>query len=109
MRKHKILVNNYFKAFNQRNVKGLKILLDENISLEDWEGKYVGISEVLGASEKIFQEFPELNIEVLHLTFSEILCCAEIRIKLTGDLTIKVVDIFEFENENISKIRAYQQ
>ena len=102
-------INHYFSAFNAKNIDVLQKLLDDNVLLEDWEGKYDGISDVLCAAKNLFKEFPKLKIKILNLACEREFCCAEIYIQLNKDLMLKVVDVFYFECDKIKEIRAYRQ
>lgn len=102
------IIEKYFSAFNDKDILSLEQLLDPNVSLEDWDGSFYGLNEVIRTASKIFSKFPQLKIDIRGLAFSNNYACAEISIQLDNTNLIKVVDIFELEDGKIYKIRAYK-
>jgi len=102
-------IKKYFSAFNSKDINVLQHLLHQNVILEDWEGKFLGLSDVISVANKVFQKFPSLKIEVLRLVCTKDVSFAEIRIQLNSKSIINVVDVFEFKNGKIEKIRAFKK
>ena len=106
----KQLALNYFLAWNAQDAVWLSYLLSENISLTDWDNSASGTADVIGLNQKIWKDFPEINVEVLDITTSETHCAAKLKIHLNpkGE-TLDVVDIFTFSrNGKIDSIKAYK-
>lgn len=102
------IIEKYFYAFNSKDIGLLKQVLASNVSLEDWNGSCYGLNEVIRSAGELFTKFPLLKIEIRCLAFSKNYASAEIFIQLDDTSLIKVVDIFELEEGQIQKIRAYK-
>ena len=106
---HNSLIKTYFSAFNSKDINVLQQLLHQNVILEDWEGRFTGLSCVISLASKVFQKNPSLKIEVLRLVCAKDIVFAEIRVQPNSKSSINVVDVFEFKQGKIEKIRAYKQ
>ena len=106
----KQLCQQYFKVWNSHDAEGLKALFDDNVRLRDWDVEVKGCGAVAEANGKIFQAVPNIEIEVLKMhAASESVCC-EILVHLHNEenLSLKVVDVIEFQDGKIKAARAYK-
>ena len=106
--KMKKIASNYFVAWNDHDLNKLKLLFDEKIVLKDWDIYAVGIDDVLNANSNIFKNVPEIKLEVLDMAVYQKKVFAEIKVLISEEESIDVVDILEFENDLIRKIKAFK-
>ena len=106
--KMKKIANNYFAAWNDHYLHRLKLLFDEKIVLKDWDIYAVGIDNVLNANSNIFKNVPDIKVEVLGMAVYQTKVFAEIKVLISEEESIDVVDILEFENDLIRKIKAFK-
>ena len=102
------IVKKYFEAWNKHDLNNLKELFDDKIVLKDWEIKESGIENVLRANEKIFKENPEIQIQIESVCINTDKIMAQIKVFITKENTIDVVDVFSIKNNLISDIKAYK-
>ena len=99
----------YFKTFSQKNIKGLRDLFDDNVTLRDWDINKTGIEKVLEANLNIFQ-----NVKTIHIIPQNIICennfiSAELKIIVNDEEELKVVDLIEFNKKGkIISIKAFK-
>ena len=103
----KTKINNYFKYWNQRNLKSLSDLFHIDVTLEDWTLFAKGIDDVLQANVKIFTSHPEIKAKLLNLSQTGNNFYCELLID-TGEDKIKVIDVFELKDGKIVKITAFK-
>eukprot|EP00469_Lotharella_globosa_P002987 CAMPEP_0167799276 /NCGR_PEP_ID=MMETSP0111_2-20121227/16891_1 /TAXON_ID=91324 /ORGANISM="Lotharella globosa, Strain CCCM811" /LENGTH=127 /DNA_ID=CAMNT_0007694017 /DNA_START=78 /DNA_END=461 /DNA_ORIENTATION=- len=107
------LVTRYFEAWNRHDVKGIRELLSEGCTLDDWEVSEQGADAVARANGKIFEKAPEIQIDVVktHVSLNTSTVCCEIIVKPTqsGVTKLKVLDVLEIERGKISAVRAYKR
>ena len=106
--KMKKIASNYFVAWNDHDLHRLNLLFDEKIVLKDWDIYAVGIDDVLNANLNIFKNVPDIKVEVLDMAVYEKKVFAEIKVFINHEENIEVVDVLEFENDLIVKIKAYK-
>ena len=106
--KMKKIASNYFVAWNDHDLNKLKLLFDEKIVLKDWDIYAVGIDDVLNANSNIFKNVPEIKLEVLDMAVYQKKVFAEIKVLISEEESIDVVDILEFENDLIRNIKAFK-
>ena len=106
--KMKKIASNYFVAWNDHDLNKLKLLFDEKIVLKDWDIYAVGIDDVLNANSNIFKNVPDIKVEVLAMAVHQEKVFAEIKVLISEEESIDVVDILEFENHLITKIKAFK-
>ena len=106
--KMKKIASNYFVAWNDHDLPRLKLLFDEKIVLKDWDIYAVGIDDVLNANSNIFKNVPDIKVEVLAMAVHQEKVFAEIKVLISEEESIDVVDILEFENHLITKIKAFK-
>ena len=102
-------VETYFKLWNDQDLNGLRKIFDPNIVLKDWENYVEGIDAVIEANQKIFSEFPNINIETVEITLSQKnKAFAELIIHLDEMKSIEVMDVLSFNGDMISFIKAFK-
>ena len=106
--KMKKVADNYFAAWNNHDLQRLKLLFDEKIILKDWDIHAIGIDEVLNANSNIFKNVPDIKVEVLDMAVFQKKVFAEIKVLISKEESIDVVDILEFESDLITKIKAFK-
>ena len=106
--KIKIIANNYFAAWNEHDLYRLKSLFDKEIALKDWDIHAIGIDEVLNANSNIFKNVPDIKVEVIDMAVYQTKVFAEIKVLISEEESIDVVDILEFDNDLIIKIKAFK-
>ena len=106
--KMKKIANDYFAAWNKHDLHSLKVLFDEKIVLKDWDIHEVGIENVLNANSNIFQNVPNIKVVVLGMEKKKKKVMVEIKVLINEEESIDVVDILEFENDLIKKIKAFK-
>ncbi len=104
----KTIVNLYFEYWNNHSTPDLRKLFDNEIVLEDWENTFSGIEDVIQENENIFTNFPKVNATISDLALSEKSVFAKIKVILNEENTIDVIDIFEFKDNKIIKIKAFK-
>lgn len=105
------LSTNYFTVWNSHNIENLKNIFSEDCSLRDWNINVSSINNVLSANQKIFDDVPDIKVEIIsqHLSESTNTVAAEIIVHLNEKEKLKVVDVITFNQFGlISSIRAYQ-
>ena len=106
--KMKKIASNYFVAWSDHDLHRLKLLFDEKIVLKDWDIYAVGIDDVLNANSNIFKNVPDIKVKVLGMAVHQEKVFAAIKVLISEEESIDVVDILEFENDLIRKIKAFK-
>lgn len=103
------IIERYFEAWNAGDLQTLSMLMHEDVQLRDWSNEVSGHDAVIMANSKIFDQFPEAQIEIISIaSYKENKVFAQLQIYLTLENKIDVVDIFEIKNDRITKITAYK-
>lgn len=99
----------YIKAFAEKDVGSLDVLLSDNIVLTDWELQLVGKANVMAFNEELFNKVGPIRIDIKGICTGQKSVSVEIILDIDGK-RLQVVDILEFDDENkIRYIRAYMQ
>ena len=106
--KMKKIASNYFVAWNDHDLHRLQLLFDKKIVLKGWDIYAIGIDDVLNANSNIFKNVPDIKVEVLSMAVYQKKVFAEIKVLISEEESIDVVDILEFENYLIRKIKAFK-
>ena len=105
----KDIVEQYFMDFSNKDILSLEKAFAGNIVLRDWEIEANGIDSVIAANKNIFNNVKTITIEIQNLYQENNIVIGEIKIILNQSETLKVVDIFEFnEKDEIERISAYK-
>ena len=109
----KNLANKYFETWNSHDSKKIGDLFSENGILRDWEILAKGKKDIVDANQNIFNEVPNVKVEVLNMYISENTNTVsnEILVHINNDdkEILKVVDIIEYNDYGLIKsLRAYK-
>ena len=107
------LANKYFEVWNSHDSKNVGDLFSENGILRDWEILAEGKKDIVDANQNIFNEVPNVKVEVLKMHISENTNTVsnEILVHTNHDDNeiLKVVDIIEYNDDGLIKsLRAYK-
>jgi predicted ester cyclase len=103
----KILIDKYFKAWNNKEIIQLKNMVSEDIYIKDWDNEAFGVTEFLNLNKKIFRDFDTIQANVLSIISDDEKVFARLKIQLNSEF-IEVVDYFEIKFNQIIKIQAYR-
>lgn len=99
----------YFELFSSKNLDDLSKLFADNVTLRDWEINESGIENVKSACLNIFNNTEKLDINPLQIVISNNTAYCEIDIVINSKELIKVVDIVDFDNNNLIKsVKAFK-
>jgi predicted SnoaL-like aldol condensation-catalyzing enzyme len=99
----------YFDVWNAQDLTGLADLLADDVDLTDWEVSAHGKTSVVNANQKIFQTVPEIRAEIVKVVADDMVAFAELKVFISPDEFIEVVDILTFSSEfKINSIHAYK-
>ena len=99
----------YFKIFSQKDIKGLRTMFDDNITLRDWDINQTGIENVLEANLSIFEQVKTIQVIPQTIITENNLLSAELKIIIDNKDELKVVDIIEFNTDGkIISIKAFK-
>ena len=104
--KLKNAIDIYYEAFMSNNPELLTTVLIEEVYLRDWEIEKQGITDVIETSSQIVK-LPNFGIEILNEIYEGEFAVVDIIVKVNEE-TLKVIDLFEFENYKIKSIKAYK-
>lgn len=103
----KDLTRRYIKAFNDKKIDEVAILLDENFTLQDPVVKRIsGKNECLRAIKNIFDSANRLNFVAKNIYNEKETTFIEFVLTL-DDLKLEGVDIIEWKDEKMVELRAY--
>ena len=98
----------YFQAFSNKDLDLVRSLLDNDVTLVDWDGDHQGIDNVINHTRIIFDSVQDLRVDVIDTMRSENKVCGRLSIRSGGE-HIPVVDIIEFNSKGkITGITAYR-
>jgi hypothetical protein len=99
----------YFKAFAEKDLGSLDVLLADDVILTDWLGQAIGKDAVLDLSSKIFNGCNKLGIDIVKIAVGQDTVIAELCITI-DTAQVYVVDVLDYDQDNkIKRIRAYKQ
>ena len=99
----------YFELFSSKNLNDLSKLFANNVTLRDWEINESGIENVRSACLNIFNSIEKIDINPLKIVISNNTAYCEIDILINSKELIKVVDIVDFDNNNLIKsVKAFK-
>ncbi len=99
----------YFRAFQNKDIKRVRSLLSPNISFRDWEFEAIGLENVILAYKNIFKTAITIQVEIINLNIQGLIVMAELKITINQLLILKVVDVLEYSSDaKIQSIRAYK-
>lgn len=99
----------YFKAFAEKDLGSLDVLLADDVVLTDWQGQAIGKEAVLALSSAIFKGCSKLGIDIEKIAMGQDTVIAELCIHI-DDAKVNVVDVLDYDQDNkIKRIRAYKR
>ena len=99
----------YFNFFSNKNIKEVKGVLSENVTLNDWNVSCSGRAEVVNATQNIFDSVDTIDVKPINIYCDKNIVIAELEIIVNNSITELVVDIITFDvNNKIVSIRAYK-
>ena len=104
--KLKNAIDVYYEAFMSNKPELLTNVLTEEVYLRDWEIEKQGIKEVIETSSQIMK-LPNFDIDILNEIYEGKFAVVDIIVRVNEE-SLKVVDLFEFENYKIKSIKAYK-
>ena len=105
----KNLALEYFNAFSNKDVATLQRMFDSEVTLRDWDINESGVSSVIAANNKIFDNVDTIKVTPVALYQEHMTVVAELEILINDYEKILVTDIITFNDlGKISNIRAYK-
>ena len=105
----KQIILKYFELFSRKDISPLSELFSNDITLRDWEINESGLENVRNAFLKIFKNVEKLDINPLQIEIANNTAFCEIDIIINSKELIKVVDIIDFDKNNlIRSIKAFK-
>jgi len=105
----KSIAQDYFGAFETKDIDKIRELLDSEVVLRDWNVEAKGFENVLNINIEIFKDFEKIQVNVISLYAEESTVIGELTITLDEAVTMRVVDVIEFTSfRKIKSIRAYK-
>ena len=102
-------VNRYFASFLKKDIGALSSLLSSDVTLRDWTMLERGRTNVLDATQRIFDSCGSIAIDVKGILTGDRFAVAEIDIFFDDLDALHVVDVYEFDNDGkINFIRAFK-
>jgi hypothetical protein len=99
----------YFKAFAEKDLGSLDVLLADDIVLTDWQGQAIGKDAVLALSATIFNGCKNLGVDIEKMAIGQDTIMAELGINI-DNVKVHVVDVLDYDQDNkIKRIRAYKR
>jgi hypothetical protein len=100
----------YFQSFCKKDVASLEVLFSDSIILTDWEVQIVGKDNILKFNQNFFNSVNTIRIDVDKVAVGLDTVIAEIKVILNNSVSVAVVDVIEFDQDNkIKHIRAYKR
>jgi dTDP-glucose pyrophosphorylase len=101
------LTKEYIKAFNEKNLDKISLMLSDDFVLEDPIVKRIkGKSSVLDAIKKIFENCNELIFSAKNIYFDGTITIIEFELQI-DDTSLKGTDVIEWSGQEMKELRAY--
>jgi hypothetical protein len=105
----KQISEDYFRAFQNKDINKIRNLLSLDVSLRDWEFEVTGVNSVISIYERIFKNANVIQVDVFNLNIRESIVMAELCIVIDELPILRVVDVLEYSsNGKIKTLRAYK-
>ena len=105
----KKLAVEYFNSFSKKSITEIEKTLSENVTLNDWNISCSGKSEVIGATQNIFDSVDTIDVKPINIYCCKDVVIAELKIVINNSISELVVDIITFDiNNKIVSIRAFK-
>jgi hypothetical protein len=103
------IAKKYFEAWNEKDYQKLSSTLSDDVQLFDWDQKCEGLKAVVNATQKIHENLPDIQIDVINLYNGGSIITAELVINLGDGGSLRVVDLLTFQSDKICRIDAFKQ
>lgn len=106
----KPIVEQYFKAFANKDLETLSTLYDDNVVLWEWgENIFMGKEQVLAANKSLFDIENELRVMVQRSAeVDEYASFHELMIHVSDNRMVTVVDVITVFENKITNVTAYR-
>ena len=99
----------YFQAFERKDIVCLRTMFSDDVRLTDWDVDVSGIDAVLAIDSNLFASVDSISVFPTSIFVCDNVAIAELVIKIDGVVTVRVVDILEFDaQKKIKTVRAYK-
>lgn len=99
----------YFRAFAEKDINSLRMMLAPAVSLRDWDIYVEGLEAVITANLSIFNAVKTITVTPVNVFLDGNTVVAELNIEIDGTAPLKVLDILVFDHDGkICAIRAYK-
>ena len=100
----KQITEDYFRAFQNKDIKQIRNLLSLNVSLRDWEFEVTGLDSVMLIYKRIFKNANAIQVDLFNLNIRGSIVMAELSIVIDDLPILRVVDVLEYSSNG--KIKA---
>ncbi len=104
----KVIAENYFKNFSNKDISALENMFTDDVELRDWVFNVRGIKNVIDVNIKIFNNNDKILVKPLNIWQIDNLIFADLEIDTGKEKKELVLDILHFNNDKIKKITAYK-
>jgi ketosteroid isomerase-like protein len=115
---YKEKLENYFKAFSNKDVDALSKMLSNDVTLIDWENNASGKTDVLEVNKKIFDSSPQISVTPIQYYESDKSYAIKIEVEISDpndsdsviedEFVMSVLDIISFDDDGLIKsVEAY--
>jgi ketosteroid isomerase-like protein len=106
---HVALVREYLDAYAKKDLDAIARLLDQDVTLQDWNIGVAGKEAVLEETRKNFESARSIEISIREIFESADGVAAQLSIVVNGSVALDVVDVLSFDAVGkITAIRAYK-
>ena len=104
----KVIAENYFKNFSNKDISALENMFTDDVELRDWVFNVRGIKNVIDVNIKMFNNNDKILVKPLNIWQIDNLIFADLEIDTGKEKKELVLDILHFNNDKIKKITAYK-
>ncbi|MBF0146515.1 MAG: nuclear transport factor 2 family protein [Magnetococcales bacterium] len=104
------LAQQYFTAFERKDLEFLAGILHPDVVLTDWDQHVQGREALLALNRGVFESLEKIvvNLRYLHVAGTTVIGEMELELQ-PGAIRLKVVDVITFDEQgSIRSIRAYK-
>ena len=101
-------IQEYFDAWNNKDLKKLKVLFHKEIIISDWNGVVVGLDSSIAFNSKLFVDIPGIHAELIRCdSINNIFYCI-LKVHIENEI-LDVIDVIEVHNGYITSITAFKK
>lgn len=101
------IAKKYFESWSKKNLNELSSFLHDDCVLEDWENSIDGKIEILDFNKKFFFE-NNVSLKINEIYENRNNVWAHLTITLNNTEVLEVIDVLNFKNDKIIKIKAFK-